>query len=59
MGEADALLESLINIETGQRGFALSARITRWNRWSRGQRGFAEHLQRFGPTADNPPSCTG
>ncbi|MGK5015214.1 methyl-accepting chemotaxis protein [Janthinobacterium sp. HLS12-2] len=55
MGEADALLESLINIETGQRGFALTGKDSSLEPLVSGQRGFAEHLQKIRAlTADNP-----
>ncbi|OHV96768.1 chemotaxis protein [Janthinobacterium lividum] len=55
MGEADALLESLINIETGQRGFALTGKDSSLEPLASGQRGFAEHLQKIRAlTADNP-----
>ncbi|MGK5047113.1 methyl-accepting chemotaxis protein [Janthinobacterium sp. GB4P2] len=55
MGEANALLESLINIETGQRGFALTGKDSSLEPLASGQRGFAEHLQKIRAlTADNP-----
>ena len=55
MGEANALLESLINIETGERGFALTGKDSSLEPLASGQRGFAEHLQKIRAlTADNP-----
>ena len=55
MGEANALLESLINIETGERGFALTGKDSSLEPLASGQRGFTEHLQKIRTlTADNP-----
>ena len=55
MGEANALLESLINIETGERGFALTGKDSSLEPLASGQRGFTEHLQKIRAlTADNP-----
>ncbi len=55
MGEANALLESLINIETGERGFALTGKDSSLEPLASGQRGFVEHLQKIRAlTADNP-----
>ncbi len=55
MREADALLVSLINIETGERGFALTGKDSSLEPLASGQRDFAEHLQKIRAlTADNP-----
>ena len=55
MGEANALLESLINIETGERGFALTGKDSSLEPLASGQRSFTEHLQKIRAlTADNP-----
>ena len=55
MSEANALLESLINIETGERGFALTGKDSSLEPLASGQRGFTEHLQKIRTlTADNP-----
>jgi len=55
MGEANALLESLINIETGERGFALTGKDSSLEPLTNGQRSFGEHLQKIRAlTADNP-----
>jgi methyl-accepting chemotaxis protein len=55
MAEGQAMLESLINIETGQRGFSLTGQDASLEPLEAGQRTFAEHLagaRRL--TADNP-----
>ncbi len=55
LGEASGLLESLINIETGQRGFALTGKDGSLEPMALGQRSFGEHLQKIRAlTADNP-----
>ena len=55
LGEASGLLESLINIETGQRGFALTGKDSSLEPLAAGQRSFGEHLQKIRAlTADNP-----
>ena len=55
LGEASGLLESLINIETGQRGFALTGKDSSLEPMALGQRSFGEHLQKIRAlTADNP-----
>ena len=55
IGEADALLESLINIETGERGFALTGKDSSLEPLASGQRSFGEHLQKIRAlTSDNP-----
>ena len=55
LGEASGLLESLINIETGQRGFALTGKDGSLEPLLAGQRSFGEHLRRIRAlTADNP-----
>ena len=55
LGEASGLLESLINIETGQRGFALTGKDGSLEPLLAGQRSFGEHLRKIRAlTADNP-----
>jgi methyl-accepting chemotaxis protein len=55
LAEASSLLESLINIETGQRGFALTGKDSSLEPLLAGQRSFGEHLQKIRAlTADNP-----
>ncbi|MGK5061908.1 methyl-accepting chemotaxis protein [Janthinobacterium sp. LB3P112] len=55
LAEASSLLESLINIETGQRGFALTGKDSSLEPLVAGQRSFGEHLQKIRAlTADNP-----
>ena len=55
LGETSGLLESLINIETGQRGFALTGKDGSLEPLLAGQRSFGEHLQKIRAlTADNP-----
>ncbi|ATD61568.1 MAG: methyl-accepting chemotaxis protein [Janthinobacterium svalbardensis] len=55
LAEASGLLESLINIETGQRGFALTGKDGSLEPMALGQRSFGEHLQKIRAlTADNP-----
>ncbi len=55
MAEGKAMLESLINIETGQRGFSLTGADASLEPLNSGKRSFDEHLARARQlTADNP-----
>ena len=55
LAEASSLLESLINIETGQRGFALTGKDSSLEPLVAGHRSFDQHLQKIRAlTADNP-----
>ncbi len=55
MAEGKGMLESLINIETGQRGFSLTGNDASLEPLNAGRRGFDEHLARARQlTADNP-----
>ena len=55
MLEVDAILESLINIETGQRGFALTGYDTSLEPMKAGIVGFKQHLDKAKAlTSDNP-----
>jgi methyl-accepting chemotaxis protein len=55
MAEANAMLESLINIETGQRGFSLTGQDASLEPLTAGTRAFASHLDKARRlTSDNP-----
>src|SRR5689334_9864101 len=55
MAEANAMLESLINIETGQRGFSLTGKEGSLEPLTAGTQAFARHLAKARSlTADNP-----
>ncbi len=54
-GEVNAALASLINIETGQRGFALTGNDASLEPYRAGKLAFVQHLDRAAAlTADNP-----
>nr|WP_243237408.1 methyl-accepting chemotaxis protein [Heliobacterium chlorum] len=55
MGEADAILASLINMETGERGFALTGKEEFLEPYNNGKSSFQEHYAKIKRlTADNP-----
>jgi len=55
LGEASSMLESLLNIETGERGFALTGKESSLEPLESGKRSFQEHLRAIRAlTADNP-----
>ena len=55
LGEASGLLEGLVDIETGERGFALTGKEASLEPLLYGKRIFAEHLQKIRSlTSDNP-----
>jgi methyl-accepting chemotaxis protein len=55
MAEAKAMLESLINIETGQRGYSLTGNDASLEPLNNGRRAFTEHLAATRAlTSDNP-----
>jgi len=55
LGEVDAVLMSLLDIETGERGFALTGRETSLEPYQVGKEGFRQHLASARKlTADNP-----
>ncbi|AVR96233.1 methyl-accepting chemotaxis protein [Pseudoduganella armeniaca] len=55
MAQTKAMLESLINIETGQRGFSLTGNDASLEPLNNGRRSFAEHLAATRSlTSDNP-----
>ena len=55
LGEASGLLEGLVDIETGERGFALTGKDASLEPLLYGKRIFAEHLQQIRTlTSDNP-----
>ncbi|WP_228893924.1 methyl-accepting chemotaxis protein [Pseudoduganella aquatica] len=55
LGEAAAVLESLINIETGQRGYALTGKDASLEPYQEGKKDFSLHLDKLRElTADNP-----
>jgi methyl-accepting chemotaxis protein len=55
IGEAQAVLQSLVNIETGQRGFAITAADTSLEPYNTGKQTFKKHLDKTRSlTADNP-----
>jgi methyl-accepting chemotaxis protein len=55
MAEANAILESLINIETGQRGFSLTGKDASLEPLTAGTQAFAGHLDKVRQlTSDNP-----
>ena len=59
LGEASGLLEGLVDIETGERGFALTGKDTSLEPLLYGKRIFAEHLQKIRAlTSDNPAQQT-
>ena len=55
IGETQAILESLLNMETGERGYALTGEDASMAPLKAGQAAFAEHLNKTRAlTADNP-----
>ena len=59
LGEASGLLEGLVDIETGERGFALTGKDTSLEPLLYGKRIFSEHLQKIRAlTSDNPVQQT-
>jgi methyl-accepting chemotaxis protein len=55
MGEVNSVLESLINIETGQRGYALTGNTASLEPYNAGKESFQRHLDRAKSlTSDNP-----
>ena len=59
LGEASGLLEGLVDIETGERGFALTGKDTSLEPLLYGKRIFSEHLQKIRAlTSDNPAQQT-
>ena len=59
MGEASGLLEGLVDIETGERGFALTGKDASLEPLLYGKRIFREHLQKVRElTSDNPAQQT-
>jgi methyl-accepting chemotaxis protein len=55
LGEAGAVLESLINVETGQRGYSLTGKDASLEPYRDGKQNFARHLVKIRElTADNP-----
>jgi len=59
LGEASGLLEGLVDIETGERGFALTGKEASLEPLLYGKRIFSEHLQKIRAlTSDNPAQQT-
>ncbi|WP_308921313.1 methyl-accepting chemotaxis protein [Janthinobacterium sp. J1-1] len=59
LGEASGLLEGLVDIETGERGFALTGKDASLEPLLYGKRIFSEHLQKIRAlTSDNPAQQT-
>ena len=59
LGEASGLLEGLVDIETGERGFALTGKDASLEPLLYGKRIFSEHLQKIRTlTSDNPAQQT-
>jgi methyl-accepting chemotaxis protein len=55
LGEVDLTLMSLIDIETGERGFALTGKESSLEPYTRGKESFSKHLEAVRKlTADNP-----
>ena len=55
LGEAGGLLESLINTETGQRGYALTGKDASLSPYEDGKKNFGTHLNKIRElTSDNP-----
>jgi methyl-accepting chemotaxis protein len=55
LGEVDAALTSLVNMETGQRGFALTGKDASLEPYNTGKEEFRTHLEAARKlTADNP-----
>ncbi|QZI68412.1 methyl-accepting chemotaxis protein [Pseudomonas protegens] len=55
LSQSDALLRSLINVETGMRGFALTGRDSFLEPLEQGEKAFADYYARLkSSTADNP-----
>jgi methyl-accepting chemotaxis protein len=55
LGEAGSVLESLINVETGQRGYSLTGKDASLEPYRDGVQSFARHLARIRElTSDNP-----
>jgi methyl-accepting chemotaxis protein len=55
LGEVNAALESLINVETGERGFALTGQDSSLEPYNGGKEQFRKHLEQARKlTADNP-----
>ncbi|HEX8407073.1 MAG TPA: methyl-accepting chemotaxis protein [Duganella sp.] len=55
LGEAGSVLESLINVETGQRGYSLTGKDASLEPYRDGKQNFARHLAKIRElTSDNP-----
>ncbi|SNS86553.1 methyl-accepting chemotaxis protein [Noviherbaspirillum humi] len=55
LGEVNGALESLINIETGERGFALTGKDASLEPYNNGKSNFLKHIEKAKSlTADNP-----